>query len=179
MRKLTILLGLSLLGACSADEPSGTATSGKRIITANDFESVAGWNVDPSLLDRGRARSGQYAIKVDQDHEFSLTFDMPLGQATPSKIKHVRLEAWAYLLSEKSTGVLGVQIMEPGTNNQTFGDDIKLGDVVKAHNKWVHVSKDITLPDNITALQHIRLSLWRANASDAVLVDDVKLSILD
>lgn len=179
MKKSAALLGLVLLDACASPDNQGSHSPAGRLITANDFES-AGWNVDPALLDRGRAHSGQYAIKVDASHEFSLTFDMALGQATPAKIKAVRLEAWAFLPSDKATGVLGVQIMGGPTNgDQVFGDGIKLGEVVKSYNKWVPVSKDISLPDNITAVQHIRLSLWRAGASDVVLVDDVRLSSIE
>ncbi|GAB3861133.1 hypothetical protein GCM10028822_40140 [Hymenobacter terrigena] len=177
MKKYIVLLSLGLLSACSSDTKS-TSASGDKIITANDFESTAGWDVSPTMLDRGRAHSGKYAIKVDKDHEFSLTFDTPLGQASPTKIKTVHLEAWAFLPSDKSTGVLGVQIMD-ANNQQVFGDGIKLGEVVKSHNKWVQVGQDFVLPDNITAAQHIRMSLWRADASDQVLVDDVKLSIKD
>ena len=182
MKKFTLLLSLvslGCLGACSSDNTSG-GNSNERVITANDFESTAGWNVDPTLLEHGKAHSGQYAIKVDKDHEFSLTFDMALGQATPSKIKTVHLEGWAYLTSEKSSGVLGLQIMGGPTNSDmVYGDGIRLADVVKSYNKWVLVSKDITLPDNITAVQHVRISLWRADATEPVLVDDLRLTIKD
>ncbi|SNR74298.1 MULTISPECIES: hypothetical protein [Hymenobacter] len=178
MKKIAVLLGLAFLGACSSDDTSAVASDSKTI-TANDFESLAGWNNDPATLDKGHAHSGQYAIKVDKDHEFSTTFDMALGLATPAKIKTVHLEAWAYLPSNKATGMLGVQVMDPATNQQVFGDGIRLGEQVKEYNKWTQVSKDIVLPDNITSLQHIRMSLWRADATDRVLVDDVKLSIKD
>lgn len=177
MKNFTVLLGLALLGACSSDDKAGSGSGGK-VITANDFEESAGWNVDPAMLDRGRAHSGQYAIKVDKDHEFSLGFDMALGQATPAKIKTVHLEGWAFRVGDNSTGILGVQVMDvnnPG--QQVFGDGIKIAEVVKSKGKWEQISKDITLPDNITAAQHLRVSLWRADGTDAVLVDDVKLSI--
>lgn len=175
MKKFTVVLGLALLTACSSND-SASATSDAKTITANDFESQPGWNADVNAFDKGRAHSGQYAIKVDKDHEFSLTFDMPLGKATPSKVKTVHLEAWAYLPSSKSTGMLGIQIMGLD-GNQVFGDGIRLGDVVKTYGKWTKVEKDIALPDNITALNHIRMSLWRADATDEVLVDDINLSV--
>lgn len=172
------LLSLLSLSACSDKNSSGAAND--KIITSNDFESAAGWNVDPTLLYRGRAHSGQYAIKVDGEHEFSLTFDMPLAQATPTKIKTVHLEAWALLPSDKATGQLGVQVMKPeNLSEQVFGEGIQLQEVVKKYNEWVKVSKDITLPDDITPMQHLRVTLWRAGSSEQVLVDDVELSIKD
>lgn len=176
MKNFTFLLSVALLGACSND--ASDEISSDKIITANDFESVMGWNANTASLAKGNAHSGRYAIKVDQDHEFSLTYDAALGEVTPVKIKTIHLEAWAYLPSEKSTGMLGIQIMEPGANNkQLYGDGIKLGEAVKTYKEWVRVSKDFVLPENITAAQHIRLSLWRADASDQVLIDDVQLSI--
>jgi hypothetical protein len=43
----------------------------------------------------------------------------------------------------------------------------------------VHVTKDFTLPDNITSNQHLRFFVWRADATDEVLVDDVQMSTID
>ena len=178
MKIATVSLGLLLLlsAACSSDNSSGAAKD--KIITSNDFESTSGWSVDPNLLYRGRAHSGQYAIKVDGEHEFSLTFDMPLAQATPTKIKTVHLQAWALLPNDKATAQLGVQVMKPeDLSQQVFGEGINLNEVVKTYNEWVKVSKDITLPDDITPLQHLRVTLWRAGSNEQVLVDDVELSI--
>ena len=178
MRNNFLLLTLALMSACSSADESADNVASNKIITTNDFESVAGWGcVDLATLEHGQAHSGHYSLKVDGGHEFSLTFDMALGVATPSKIKTVRLDAWAYLPSDKATGVLGIQIMEPAGNAQTYGEGIRLGEVVKEYGKWVKVSKDFVLPDNITAMQHLRMSLWRAGASDYVLIDDIRLSI--
>jgi len=172
------LLSLALLGACSSDKESGLKTDAKTI-TANDFESLAGWNNDMAALDRGRAHSGQFALKVDNNQEFSLTFNMPLAQASPRKFKRVLLEAWAYMPSERSTGMLNIQIIEPTTGQQTFNDGIRLAEVDKVYKKWIPISKEMTLPDDMNATQYIRLFLWRADATDLVLIDDVKLSIID
>ncbi len=181
MRKLIGAGGLALLAACHAG-PAAEAGIDANTITFNNFEAGGGWSNDairndPNLLEKGRAHSGQYAIKVDKDHEFSLTFDMALGQIQTHKFKTVHLDAWAFLPSDKATGVVGLQVMEHGTNKEVYGDGLKLGEVVKTYNEWVPVSKDFTLPDNITLNQHLRLSLWRANASETVLLDDVKLSV--
>lgn len=175
MRNIFSLLTLVLLGSCSSGNES-TPEVDAQTITFNDFEGGGGWSQDPSLFEKGRAHSGQYAIKVDKDHEFSLTYNMPLGKISDHKFRTVHVEAWAFMPSEKSTGNLGVQVMTPA-NEQVYGDGLKLRDVVKDYGKWVAVSKDFTLPDNIIASQSLRVFLWRADATDEVLVDDVKVSI--
>jgi len=183
MKKIAALLGLSLLGACSSDNATGPAIDANTI-TFNNFEAGGGWSNEPnrnnpSLVAKGKAHSGQYALRVDKDHEFSLTFDMPLGQISTSKFKTVHLEAWVYMASDKATGTIGLQIMKPDGGEAVGGDDLKFRDVVKDYGKWVMVTKDFTLPDNITAAQHLRVFMWRADASEEVLLDDVKLSIKD
>ncbi|UOR03833.1 hypothetical protein MUN82_12840 [Hymenobacter aerilatus] len=176
MRIITVLVSLLFLAACSSEDKVSRIPDDK-IITQNDFESAAGWNIDPDILYHGNAHSGHYAIKVDKDHEFSLTFDTKMGIVSPTRIKTVHLEAWAFLPSDKSTGILGLQIMDPATNTQVYSRGIRLAEKVKSHSKWEKVEADYDLPANITSEQHIRLSLWRADAIDQVLVDDVKLSI--
>jgi len=173
------LLGLALLASCSSDD-QGDLKVDEKTITANNFESSAGWGgVDPTSLDRGHAHSGQYAIKVDGNREFSLTYDAALGLASPKKFKKVLLEGWVYMPSDRSTGILGIQVTNAEDGKEVFGDGIKMRETVKLYKKWVKVSKEFTLPDNINATQHLKISLWRADASDAVLVDDIKLSIVE
>jgi hypothetical protein len=155
-----------------------------KTITYNNFEGGGGWSNDPyrnnpDLVEKGQAHSGQYAIKVDKDHDFSLTYDMALGKISPTKFKTLHLEAWAFMPTDKATGALTIQLVDHATNKEVFSDGIKFRDAVKSYNKWVAVSKDIMLPDNITPDQHLRLFLHRADATETVLVDDVKLSIKD
>ena len=178
MKKINALLGLSLLAAlaaCSGDEAVNKFDP--KLITSNDFESVAGWGVDPTMLERGRAHSGRYALKADATHEYSLGYSTLLGQASPTKIKTLHLEAWAFLPSQRSGGILGVQVMSVADPSKEAGSGgIKLGEVVKTYNKWVQVSTDFTLPADVTAAQVLRMALWRGSGEE-VLVDDVVLSI--
>ena len=183
MKKIVGLLSLVLLGGCSSNKNAGPVID-DNTITFNDFEGGGGWSNDPgrnnpSLLDKGRAHSGRYAIKADKDHEFSLTFDMPLAAVSPRKFKTLHLDAWVFMPSAQAAGVLGIQVMEADGSKQTYGEGIHFDTAVKEYNKWVAVGRDFVLPDNITPTQHLRLSLWRGNATEEILVDDVKLSIVN
>lgn len=177
-------MSLASLSACSSAGFLQPSEADANIVTFNNFESGGGWSSnpslnDPSLVEKGLAHSGQYAIRVDQNHEFSLTYAMALGKIRAAKFQKLRLEAWAFMPSERSTGTIGVQLLSPDNSKQVFSDDIKLRNVVKSYGEWVAISKDITLPDSVIPAQNLRLFMWRSDATDKVLLDDVKLSILD
>lgn len=178
--KFTTLLALATttagLTACGGDNAKTAAGSAA---AENDFEHLAGWGVDPSLLSREQAHSGVYSISVDPNREFSLTYENALGQLSAQKFKKVRLNAWVYLLSPKGNGgVLGMQITDPAQGNKAIGGDgINLGETVKEYNKWVEVSKDMVLPETVTSANHIKVFLWRGVATQAIFADDIRLTI--
>jgi len=181
MQKLTALLGLALLAACSSPNPVGPDVD-TSTFTFNNFEAGGGWSSNanqnnPDLVVRGNAHSGQYALRVDRDHEYSLTYDMPLGSISPTKFKTVHLEAWVFMASKRGTATIGLQVMQPDGSASVGGGELKFSEAVHDYGKWVKVTKDIALPDTITALQRLRVFMWRADASEEVLLDDVKLSI--
>ena len=175
---LYILVLTSLVASCSSDDKLPTA--GANTITANDFESVAGWGVDPETLTKEHAHSGKYALKVDAGHEYSLTYDVVLGQASPRKLKKVRLTGWAFLPNDKATSVLSLQIIDPDQGNKgVFVDGIDLRESVKDYNKWVKVSKEFTLPEDITYTQHMKIFLWRAGSSEPSYLDDIVVETIE
>ena len=181
MKYFTALLGLGLLAGC-AGPPAGYPELDTHPITFNNFEAGGGWSNDPgrndySLVVRGNAHSGQYALRVDRDHEFSLTYEMPLGRLSHTPIKVVHLEARVFMVNYKATANIGLQIMEPDGLHQVHGDDLKLREVVNTFSKWVKVNKDFALPAGLQPEQRLRVYLWRADAREEVLLDDVKLSI--
>jgi hypothetical protein len=179
--KISGLVGLLLLSGCASRSPRLDIDA--NTIMFNNFEGGGGWSSDPnrndpSLVVKGPAHSGQYALRVDQNHEFSLTFDLPLGKISSSKFKGVHLEAWVLMPSAKATAAIGMQIVQPDGTIAVNGSDIKFGEVIKTYNEWVPVSTDFVLPDNIIPAQRLRLFMWRASSSEEALLDDVKLSII-
>ncbi|WP_156109088.1 carbohydrate binding domain-containing protein [Hymenobacter sp. APR13] len=175
------LLSFAMLGvvlaACSGSDSS--APDNAKLITANDFESVEGWMPPTPALSREQAHSGKFSTRVDGNTEFSLGYSNLLGKVSPSKLRKITLQAWVYLPSAKSQARLGVQVSDPVSGQEVFGDGITLTDQVKEYKKWVEVSKEITLPENITATQLLKVFLWRASASDAAYMDDIRLTIAE
>jgi hypothetical protein len=179
MKKFIPLLGLisTILSACSG---SDTATpDDSKTITRIDFESSEGWMPTTQALTREQAHSGKFSTKVDGSTEFSMGYSNLLGRMSPARLRKIKLQAWVYLVSDKSQARLGIQIVDPVTGKEVFGDGITLTDQVKSYKKWTEVSKEITLPENITATQTMKLFLWRGSASTAAFMDDVQVSIIE
>lgn len=175
---LCSLAALSLLAACSSDNPTTPVADG--YIARNDFEASLGWSGDPAAVTKAQAHSGQYSIYVDQSREFSLTYEAPLRQVVGFQPRSLEVEAWVFLTDDNSTGELGVQITDPVHNEkQLFGDGINLQEAAKVHNKWVKVSKSISLPDSLNPDQHLKVFLWRSNATSPVYLDDISIKAIE
>lgn len=175
-RFLNALLISGLLVGCSHNEQT---VDNKNILTFNDFESMAGWIPENATLTREIAHSGEYSIKVDADKEFSLGYYAELGQITPRKPKKIKLEAWAYIESDKSQAQMGMQITDPASGQNVFGDGIVLTDQIKEYRKWTAINKVIALPNDITPTNYIKVFLWRSYVPEAAYLDDVRVSVVE
>lgn len=177
--KYLLYAGLLLsLGACST--PGADETAAGDYLTRNDFESMIGWLPDATALTKEHAHSGTYATLVNQDKEFSLTYNVKLGDVSPHKLKGLDIEAWVYLPDDKATAQLGMQILDPlQDNKQIFNDGIKLTDQVKEYNVWTKVSKQVVLPDNVSYDQVLKIFLWRGDSASPVYLDDLTVKALE
>ncbi|RFP66891.1 hypothetical protein D0N36_02065 [Hymenobacter lapidiphilus] len=131
-------------------------------------------------MSKVQAHSGRYSIFVDRTREFSLTFNAPLYRTVSFRPHSVEVEAWVYLTDDNSTAELGVQLVNSATDNtELFGDGIKLQEAAKVHKKWVKVAKTIVLPDSVKPTQHLKVFLWRSNATSPVYVDDITIKAIE
>lgn len=176
MRKLFLLFSLataSLTGCSGSDNISAT---GANVLTSNDFESLDGWTPPNPSLTRDVAHSGKYSVKIDGNTEFSLGYSAPLGKLSNVRIQKIKIQAWAYMASDKSQARLGVQLTDNQTGKEIFGDGINYSDQIKKYGTWTEITKEVTLPSDITATQVFKVFLWRAGASDAAYLDDVRIT---
>ena len=167
--------GLFFVSSCGGSSSANDAN----LIAFNDFEAVVGWMPDPSTVSREQAHSGHYSVKVDGGHEFGMGYGLPLGKATTRKPKMLRVSAWAFMTDDKSAARLGLQLFDPATGKEAFGDGINFNEGIKTFGKWVEVSKDIKLPESTTSTQELRVFLWRGSATTPAYVDDLRVELVD
>ena len=173
---LLALAGAASLSACTSKDSS--AEPDKDSLMHNDFEMVAGWVTDPTTLTQEQAHSGHYSLKVDKDHAYSLTYYSLLGQLSPTRIRGVRVDAWAYEPDKDNSVQLRVGINDTAGGKVIMGDGIAYNDQVSEPGKWVKISKEITFPANATYNSQLVMYLWNGSGTGAGYLDDVRLTAL-
>lgn len=164
------------LASCGGDE---TATNDPNLIASNDYESMVGWQPDPNAVTREHAHSGKYAVVVAPGRDFAGGYGMALGKASTRKPRKLQVEGWGYMTDAKATARLWVQIYDPATGQEVFGDGIDFGSAVKEPKKWTKVTKDISLPETITSTQELRVFLWRVDAETPAYLDDLRIALVE
>lgn len=171
MKKLFLALPLAVLAACGGKD---SATSDKDVLMTSDIDGMVGWMSNPSDLPKGEAHSGNYSLRVDQNHEFSPGYTAILGQLSSTRLRGIKLEAWVYATNKNSRGKLEFVVRDAAGGKEIFRDQTILSDV-KDYGKWELVSKDIMLPPTANYLSQIVIYVSRAEATSPAYVDDIKL----
>lgn len=175
MRHLASVVALLFfLTACSRDTSRKVpvpAPATNRVLVTTSFEEMDGWVAETPSLTLERARTGRYAIKVDQNTEFSLTYLNQLARLSPKRFDKVRLTAWGYLTAPGSASLV-FQITR-ADQTTAFYEKIDISRV----NTWEQVSKVLTLPAVLDPTDQVKVYLWRAAATAPVYLDDLTLSV--
>jgi hypothetical protein len=173
---LLALAAATSLSGCSGD--NSTATSDKDVLMHNDFESMVGWIPDAVALTQEKAHSGRYSLKVDKEHEYSLGYNQLLGQLSPTRLRGVRIDAWAYAPEKDPTAQLRVALNGTVGGQAIAGEGVEFGSQVKDYGKWVKVSKEFIFPPNANYTSQLVVYLWSGGGPRRAYVDDVQLTAL-
>ncbi|MBD2723439.1 carbohydrate binding domain-containing protein [Hymenobacter armeniacus] len=181
LRLLGRVAATALLGTTAACSGSDAGHWVGDYVTVNDFEAVRGWGADNTGLVRDHAHSGQYAVFVGPQREYSLTYDLPLGEASVHTLKGVAVEAWVYLPSPQAAASLEVQVRLPGEENKLgYAGRLPLPEQVKETGKWTRVRQEFAFPVGLPADAHLRIFMWRnGSAAETVYLDDLRVKALE
>lgn len=174
MKNKVLLLPLLALAACGGSNQSPD----KNVLMHNDFESLAGWLPDASGLAKEQAHSGQYSIKVEQGREYSLTYTTALGQLSSTRLRGVRMEAWAYLPDQDAKARVGFLVKDPADGKVLLGEGLDVHEQVKSYGKWTKISKEFTLPATASYTSQLVIFLWGPGVTKPIYLDDIQLTAL-
>lgn len=175
MKNILLALPLAALFACGSDD---SAKDAKDVMMNADFDSLVGWVPDPSTLTKEKAHSGAYSLKVDPTHEYSLTYSNTLGQLSGTRIRGIKVDAWAYLPSKDAAANLVFVLKDNVGGQDILNEQIGLLSQVKEYGKWVQISKEISFPASANYTSQLGVYLWRASSAVPVYVDDIRVTAL-
>ncbi|MGI4740319.1 MAG: hypothetical protein ACRYG7_34540 [Janthinobacterium lividum] len=170
-------LGVALLAGlagCGGDPRAGHYIGDD--ITRTDFEEMAGWGADEGALTRAHAHSGQFATFVGPTREFSLTYQLPLGQASVHTLRAVDLDAWVYAASPRAGAALTVQVFRPPgspAGPPLYSEALHVGSTPADAGTWHPVHHVFVLPSGLPGDAQLRIFLWRDAGSEPVYLDDL------
>jgi hypothetical protein len=171
---LTAALGLA--GCGRSDE----ADRSKTLLMANNFETLEHWLPGDlaSTLTHEQAHSGRTALKVDDMHEYSLTYKKPLGYFQLPRPARLRVSAWVLLPDAQAAATLVTTVTDPANSaaKPLFWEGLKLREAVHSYGKWTKVSQVVTLPTDLQDTHMLTFYLWHTGPSPAVYLDDLEVT---
>ncbi|WP_375416339.1 hypothetical protein [uncultured Hymenobacter sp.] len=172
-------LGLSGLLALAACQPrAGRQDVREWVVFAEDFEHLAGWLPPDPTLTTERAHSGRYAVKVDKEHPFSITYRLTLGEKFMQRPRLMRLSAWVWVTGPDEAAELvlvGNSPDAPPNAPPQVTSQLFLSDYWP-YKRWTYISRDVPLPPEVSARTGLVVYVWHNAAKDAVFTDDWQLT---
>ncbi|UOQ66034.1 hypothetical protein [Hymenobacter volaticus] len=175
MKNLFLLIFSVFLFSCTNNNSD---TADNDILMSSNFDSLAGWLPDMSVLANDKAHSGKYSLKVDQTREFALGYSTVLGELSNTRLRGIKLDAWVYLADKDATAKLAFIIKDAAGSQEILGDRIDLVEQAKEYGKWVKISKKINFPVSANYTSQLVIYLWRAGATKPAYIDDIQLTAL-
>lgn len=174
MKRLVFcLFACVVVGGCNKD------TVGKEILMTTDFETLYGWIPEEQsiLLSQEQAHSGKYSVKVDPQHEYSLTYRTVLGALHDTHVSSLKLSSWVFVPNAEAQASLVVAVSDRGEKpKDLLWEGINLQPEVDGkYGQWVNISKELTLPATINSTHQLSIYLWRTGGDKAIYLDDVTI----
>ncbi len=179
MKNPFLLLG-SLVALTATSCGNDATANNQNVLVSSDFDTLAGWlpEAQSATLSRDKAHSGRYALKVDPGHDYSLGYKAMLGQLHETRIKKIKVTAWAFVPTADAKASLVVTVGNPDPAN----DKPLLWDALELNNastvgKWAEVSKVVTIPDKALPISPLGIYLWRTGGGQPVYLDDLRVTL--
>jgi hypothetical protein len=175
MKNLFFSLLSVVFSACS----SGPAVESIDKLASNDFEQLDGWlgSAATPSLNRERAHSGDYSVKVGHDIEYSLGYKNQLGLLSPIRLHKIKIHCWVFLTNSKTAVALVTDVSNPDSAKSLVHDSYDLAKATrpKRYHQWVEVEYTIDLPKTVTYNSQLVVYLWRADSPEPAYLDDLQI----
>jgi hypothetical protein len=161
--------------ACS----SGSSVKSADVLASNDFEQLDGWlgSAATPSLNRERAHSGEYSVKVDPKIDYSLGYNNQLGRISPTRLHKLKIHCWVFLSNSKTAVALVTDVSNPDPAKSLVHHSYDLAKATrpKGYHQWIEVEYTIDLPETVTSNSQLVVYLWRADSQEPAYLDDLQI----
>ena len=188
MKKLLILvIATGLFYACSNNPGSSTDQNvmtdntpqidENQMVIATDMENAGSlpsyWKNGFSIqkMDKVPAYSGSYAIKVTEEHKYSLTLSETFENLNAKLPKRVIVKGWYYFPEVNNHASVILDIKEDGESY--LWKSFNLSNVNPATRKWNEFTAYFTIDKPINPTQ--KISIFATGANKEMYFDDFKI----
>ncbi|UOQ98178.1 carbohydrate binding domain-containing protein [Hymenobacter sp. 5317J-9] len=176
-----LLLPLAAVATLCLAGCGGKTEKDPNTLVETDFETLAGWIPEPQsgTLTTEKAHSGRYAIKVDGNHDYSLTYKVPMGELHDTRVKKIKVSAWTFVSAADAQAALVAAVGNPADPNKPLLWDAT--DLNHSHTpgKWVEINKVLTVPATASPASTLGVYMWRTGGTKPVYLDDLKVTIAE
>jgi hypothetical protein len=144
-------------------------------VYVNDFDQLADWGYNSSMLKSGGAHSGIYYCGLDSNDNYSLTFSKSIKNLGVPNLSSIKISAWVRVRSIPSKAVLVVTIDSAKGPVKYMG--IGLKDAVFNSNEWIEIKETFSdIPSGLNP--DLKLKIYLNNAcKENVDIDDVRFEL--
>lgn len=151
----------------------------ERVMVSSSFENILGFaeQVPPSLTTE-KAHTGRYAVRVDAQNQYSLTYHGTLGQLCTTKPRKFIFSAWVWVPRPEDEATLILALTSPDDpEHPLLHKNVYLTDR-GPYGKWKQVRREIDVPGTVNRNTRLALYLWNGTAQQPVYADDWQLAEL-
>lgn len=182
------MIAASLFSACSnnpgssSDQNAMTNNSPQvdenRMIIATDMENASSlpsyWRNGFSIhkMDEVKAHSGSYAVKVTEEHSYSLTFRETFENLNAKLPTRIIVNGWYYFPGSNANAAVIMEINDDG--NSYEWKSYNLANVNPATGQWNEFTAYFTMDKPINPKQEI--NIFATGAQKLMYFDDFKIT---
>ncbi len=139
-----------------------------------DFEEIKPTGKDSLLVSTDFAHSGNNAIKLDKNTEYSPGITEKMEKISPNGIGNADASVWIYLPDTATTAALVISFESSGKTIDWYA--VPLKDFVRSPNKWMQVVGSRKLPKAATKDDIMKVYIWNQD-KNTLYFDDLSVKV--
>jgi hypothetical protein len=149
----------------------------RRTATVFDFENSSDQGI---TLNKDTVFEGKFALRMDEAHPYSTTFEMPFNKITSKDHAWLRAEVMVFPVApiDENSASLVITFQHKGENYGYRAKSISLKEYAMKTGTWNKMSMDYLTPEVRSTDDSVKIYFW-LQGKNPVLIDNLKIDIFE